>query len=50
MEQKKTYIPPTITDHGEVTRKTQGLISTAWETYGRRPLTDDPKNPGGTAD
>jgi hypothetical protein len=50
MEQKKTYTPPTITDHGEVTKKTQGLVSTAYETYGRRALLDDPKNPGNDRD
>ena len=35
METKKPYTPPTITDHGKVTTKTQGMISTAYETYGR---------------
>ena len=44
MEPKKTYTPPTITDHGEVTKKTQGLVSRAYETYGHRALLDDPKN------
>jgi hypothetical protein len=46
MEQKKPYTPPTITDHGDVTKKTQGLVSTAYETYGRRAWHEDPKNPG----
>jgi hypothetical protein len=46
MEQKKTYTPPTITNHGEVTKKTQGVVSTAYEMYGHRMLSDDPKNPG----
>ena len=45
-EQKKTYTPPTVTDHGEITKKTQGLIGTQYETFGKRPLDDDPKNPG----
>lgn len=45
MEQKKPYTPPTVTDHGKVTTKTEGMISTAYETYGRRAVLDDPKNP-----
>ena len=45
-EQKKTYTPPTVTDHGEITKKTQGLIGTVYEIFGTRPLKDDPKNPG----
>ena len=46
MESKKTYTPPTITDHGEVTKKTQGVVGTSWEAYGKRTIVDDPKNPG----
>jgi hypothetical protein len=45
-EQKKPYTPPTVTDHGEVIKKTQGLVSTAYETFGHRAYSDDPKNPG----
>ena len=46
MENKKTYSQPTITDHGKVTDKTQGVVGTAYETYGKRTIVDDPKNPG----
>ncbi len=46
MEDKKVYTPPTITDHGKVTEKTQGMVGTAYETYGKRTIVDDPKNPG----
>lgn len=45
MEQKKPYTPPTVTDHGKVTSKTQGVVSTAYETWGHRAVLDDPKNP-----
>jgi hypothetical protein len=45
MEQKKPYTPPTVTDHGKVTTETQGMVSTAYETFGRRAALDDPKNP-----
>lgn len=40
-EQKKPYTPPTVTDHGDVTKKTQGLVSTAYETFGHRAILDD---------
>lgn len=45
MEQKKPYTPPTVTDHGKVTSKTQGVVSTSYETWGHRAVLDDPKNP-----
>ena len=45
MDQKKPYVPPTVTDHGKVATKTQGIISMSYETYGRRAALDDPKNP-----
>ena len=45
METKKVYTPPTITDHGAVTTKTQGVVGTAYETFGKRTIVDDPKNP-----
>ena len=45
MEKKKPYVAPTVTDHGKVTTQTQGIISTAFETYGHRSGLDDPKNP-----
>ena len=46
MEQKKPYTPPTVTDHGEVTKKTQGMVSTAYETFGTRAALD-PVDPSG---
>lgn len=45
MEQKKAYTPPTVTDHGKVEKETQGMVSVAYETWGRRAALDDPKNP-----
>ena len=45
MESKKVYTPPTITAHGKVTDKTQGVVGTAWETYGKRTIVSDPKDP-----
>jgi hypothetical protein len=46
MENKKAYTPPTLTNHGKIEQKTQGLVGTAYETYGKRTIVDDPKNPG----
>jgi hypothetical protein len=46
MEQKKPYVTPTVTDHGKITKQTQGIVSISYETYGHRAVLDDPKNPG----
>ena len=43
MEQKKPYTPPTVTDHGEITKKTEGLVSTSFETFGHRMVRDGDK-------
>ena len=32
--QKKTYVAPTITEHGNAIDKTKGMAGTCWETYG----------------
>ena len=45
MEQKKTYTPPTVTDHGKATTKTQGIVSTSYETFGYRAFQEEPKPP-----
>jgi hypothetical protein len=46
MDDRKVYTPPTLTDHGKVTTKTQGMTGTSYETFGKRTVLDDPKNPG----
>ena len=45
MEQKKPYTPPTVTDHGKVVKQTQGIVATAYETWGHRAVVDDPGGP-----
>ena len=44
MNEKKPYTPPTVTDHGKVTTETKGMVSTSYETFGRRLAVDDPKD------
>jgi hypothetical protein len=42
-ENKKTYTPPTITDHGKVTEETKGVVGTTWEVFGTQVVSDGPK-------
>lgn len=35
-ETKKTYVKPTVTDHGKMTEETKGIYGTAWEVYGHQ--------------
>jgi hypothetical protein len=43
MDEKKPYLQPTITDHGKVTKETQGIVSTAYESFGHRTMIDEVK-------
>jgi hypothetical protein len=42
-DKKKPYVQPTITDHGKVTKETQGIVSTAYESFGHRSRLDEGK-------
>ena len=37
-QQKKTYAPPTLTEHGKVETETRGVAGTDWEVFGTRQL------------
>lgn len=43
MTEKKPYVQPTVTDHGKITKETQGIVSTSYETFGHRSALDDVK-------
>ena len=43
MNEKKPYVQPTVTDHGKITKETQGIVSTAYETFGNRAMLDEIK-------
>ena len=40
-ETKKTYVKPTLTNHGKVTEETKGIVGALYEVYGHQP--DDTK-------
>lgn len=45
--QKKPYTPPTITEHGNVVKATNGLGGKYWEMYANKMYADDTPIGGG---
>ncbi len=41
-EQKKTYVPPQLTEYGKVEKETKGTGGSDWEVYGTRVADDGP--------
>jgi len=40
--QKKPYVPPTITEHGNVVKETKGMGGKYWEPYSPKMFDEGP--------
>ncbi len=50
-EQKKAYVPPTLTEYGKVEKETRGVSGSDWEVFGTRTVGDgNPLPPPGSGD